>query len=223
MVVEDEESIAESVAYNLRNAGHKVLLAATGEAGLRLARESDPDLVILDLMLPAISGQDVCRILREESSVPIIMLTAVASEPDRVKGLEMGADDYVVKPFSMRELMARVSAVLRRQKETEEQPSVYRVGDLEIDTGRHTAKLKGTVLSLSPKEFALLALLAAFPGQVFSRARLLDRAWGADAYVEEHTIDVHVRWLRTKIEEDPSQPRRLITVRGVGYKLSEQG
>ncbi len=220
LVVEDEAPIAEAVAINLRKEGYRVLTASTGELGLRLARERRADLVLLDLMLPARSGYDVCQTLRAESDVPIIMLTARGAELDKVRGLEMGADDYVVKPFSMRELVARVRAVIRRKKPST-QGGIFRAGDIEVDTDRHTAKISGRRLELSPKEFGVLAMFAASPGQVFSRTTILDRVWGADAYVEERTVDVHIRWLRMKIESDPANPTRLLTVRGVGYKLEE--
>ena len=221
LVVEDEEPIAEAVAINLRKEGYRVITTGNGEDGLRLAKERKPDLVVLDLMLPVKSGYDVCRLLREETDVPIIMLTARGAEPDRVRGLEIGADDYVTKPFSMRELVARVRAVMRRKRQPATTPATYRIGNMELDTGRHTVKVNGKTLVMPPKEFGILAVLMANPGQVFSRARILDRVWGTDAYIDEHTVDVHVRWLRMKIEEDPNNPKRLLTVRGLGYKLAE--
>lgn len=221
LVVEDEEPIAEAVAINLRREGYRVITAGNGEDGLRIAKERKTDLIVLDLMLPVKSGYDVCRLLREETDVPIIMLTARGAESDRVRGLEMGADDYIVKPFSMRELVARVRAVMRRKRQPAVTPTVYRHGDLELDTGRHVVTLDGKPLAMAPKEFGVLSILMSHPGQVFSRARILDRVWGTDAYVEEHTVDVHVRWLRLKIEKDPNNPTRLLTVRGLGYKLAE--
>lgn len=221
MIVEDEIPIAEAVAFSLRKEGYKVLTAATGEDGLSLAQAKRPDLVILDLMLPGMSGYEICRQLREKSDLPILMLTARASEIDKVRGLDMGADDYVVKPFGMRELIARVRSVLRRKPAEHEIQGLFQVDGLCIDTGRHEATLNGKPLSLTPKEFGMLALLASHPGQVFARSTLLDRVWGVDAFVEEHTVNVHMRWLRMKVEEDPNHPKRLLTVRGIGYKLAE--
>ncbi len=220
LVVEDETPIAEALAYNLRQEGYLATTASTGEDGLRQASANQPDLVILDLMLPGIGGLEVCRMLRKKSSVPIIMLTAKAEETDRVVGLEIGADDYVVKPFSMRELMARVKSVLRRKHAGSSPDDRIEVADIVVDIRRHVATVGGKRVRLTRKEFGLLAHLAANPDQVFTRAAILDRVWGPQAFVEERTVDVHVRWLRQKIESDPSHPRRLVTVRGVGYKLS---
>ena len=218
LVVDDEPPILESVAYNLIKEGYRVLTAADGERCLELARSEKPDLIILDVMLPSASGFDICRALRKTTSVPIIMLTARAEETDRVVGLELGADDYLTKPFSMRELMARVKTVLRRSSSDESAvQKLVQVGPLSIDTTRHECKMRGNVLELSPKEFQLLLFLASNAGKVFTRHQILDRVWGTESFVEERTVDVHVRWLREKIEIDPSIPRLIRTIRGVGY------
>lgn len=220
LVVDDELPIVEAVAYNLKKEGFSVLTAGDAEQCLDLARRETPDLVLLDVMLPSASGFDVCRLLRKQNDIPIIMLTARADETDRVVGLELGADDYVTKPFSMRELMARVKSVLRRSlpQETVVKEPLHS-GNLIVDPDRYEVRLGSEPLALSPKEFELLRFLVTHRGQVFSRQVLLDRVWGAEAYVEERTVDVHIRWLREKIEKDPSQPKRLLTVRGVGYKF----
>jgi phosphate regulon transcriptional regulator PhoB len=222
LVVDDEAPIVEVITYNLRKEGFQTVSAMDAETCIDLARSEKPDLIILDVMLPAASGFDVCRSLRRTSDVPIIMLTARAEETDRVVGLELGADDYITKPFSIRELMARVKAILRRTQAIE-MPSAsttVRVGDLVIDPLRYEVTVADRKVDLSPKEFDLLRFLASHAGQVFSRQALLDRVWGADAYVEDRTVDVHIRWLREKIETVPSHPVRLLTVRGVGYKFS---
>ncbi len=220
LVVDDENPIVEAVAYNLRKEGFQALTASDAEQCLEVARTEKPDLIILDVMLPSASGFDVCRMLRKQNDVPIIMLTARAEETDRVVGLELGADDYITKPFSMRELMARVKTVLRRTHlgaiSTE---AVVRAGNLTVDPNRYEVTLGDKRIELSPKEFDLLRFMATHPGQVFSRQSLLDRVWGADAYVEDRTVDVHIRWLREKIEVNASRPERLLTVRGVGYKF----
>jgi len=223
LIVEDEEAIAESVAYNLRQQGFETTLALDGHTALRSALEEPPDLIILDLMLPGIDGLEICRTLRKRhQKMPIIMLTAKAEEIDRVVGLEMGADDYVVKPFSMKELIARVRAVLRRVGEwAGESAPVLRAGPLEVDTDRHHVTLNGAALELAPKEFGLLEMLLRHRGRVFSREALLEAVWGDSEYRDPHTVDVHIRWLRTKIEEDPSRPQWLLTVRGVGYKFAD--
>ena len=221
LVVDDTPHNVKLLADLLAVKGYAVMTAVNGEEALAKVAADPPDLVLLDVMMPGLSGYDVCRLLREETDVPIIMLTARGAESDRVRGLEMGADDYVVKPFSMRELVARVRAVMRRKRQPALTPATYRHGNLELDTGRHVVTLGGKPLTMAPKEFGVLAILMSHPGQVFSRARILDRVWGTDAYVEEHTVDVHVRWLRLKIEEDPNNPKRILTVRGLGYKLAE--
>src|SRR5207249_1467905 len=183
-------------------------------------RSEKPDLIVLDVMLPSASGFDVCRRLRASSNVPIIMLTARAEETDRVVGLELGADDYITKPFSMRELMARVKSVLRRSgQDADGTPRKIEVGNIAIDTERHEVRLDGQLVELSPKEYQLLVYMADNADRPFSRQTLLDRVWGADAYIGEKTVDVHIRWLREKLEIDPSAPARILTVRGTGYKL----
>ena len=225
LIVEDEENLLEALKYNLEREGYPVLTAVDGEKGLEVARETGPDLVIIDIMLPKLDGLEVCRILRRESDVPILMLTAKAEEIDRVVGLELGADDYVVKPFSMRELMARVKAMLRRSRLTSEVGSaptrrkIVGGGDLEIDLTSHLAKLRGVLLDLKPREFELLALLAGNKGRAYTRNEILDRVWGQDYIGDTRTVDVHIRWLREKIEPDPSNPQRIITIRGVGYRF----
>ncbi|MBC7526292.1 MAG: response regulator [Chthonomonadaceae bacterium] len=220
LVVDDETPIVEAVAYNLKKEGYSVLTANDAEQCLEIARRENPALVVLDVMLPSASGFDVCRMLRKHSDVPIIMLTARAEETDRVVGLELGADDYVTKPFNMRELVARVKSVLRRTngQETKAENAVV-VGDITIDPSRHVATIGVKELVLSPKEFDLIHFLVSHPGHVFTRQTLLDRVWGSESYVEERTVDVHIRWLREKIELTPSQPCRLLTIRGVGYKF----
>jgi phosphate regulon transcriptional regulator PhoB len=222
LVVDDEQPIVEAVAYNLRKEGYVALTASNAEQCLELARTQKPDLILLDVMLPSASGFDVCRMLRKQGTVPIIMLTARAEETDRVVGLELGADDYITKPFSMRELLARVKSVLRRTAPQERAAArqVVVVRDLRIDPNQHETTVGDRRITLSPKEFDLLYFLASHPGQVFSRQSLLDNVWGTDAFVEDRTVDVHIRWLREKIEETPSQPSQIMTVRGVGYKLS---
>ncbi len=220
LVVDDEQPIVEAVAYNLKKEGYLVETAADAEQCLALVRREAPDLILLDVMLPSASGFEICKMLRKQGSIPIIMLTARADETDRVVGLELGADDYVVKPFNMRELMARVKSVLRRATSEPAQDDMTLLsGNLSIDPVRHEVSLNNVMLSLAPKEFDLLRFLMAHPGQVFTRQVLLDRVWGAEAYVEERTVDVHMRWLREKVESSPSHPVRLLTVRGVGYKF----
>ena len=220
LVVDDENPIVEAVAYNLRKEGFQTLTASDAEQCLDIARSEKPDLIILDVMLPSASGFDVCRLLRKQNDVPIIMLTARAEETDRVVGLELGADDYITKPFSMRELMARVKSVLRRTHlGAISTDAIVSVGNLTVDPNRYEVTLGDKRIDLSPKEFDLLRFMATHPGQVFSRQALLDRVWGADAYVEDRTVDVHIRWLREKIEVNASRPERLLTVRGVGYKF----
>ena len=220
LVVDDEQPIVEAVAYNLKKEGYRVFTAGDAEQCLEVAKRDQPDLVILDVMLPSASGFDICRMLRKQGNVPIIMLTARADATDRVVGLELGADDYVTKPFNMRELMARVKGVLRRSAPQEATEQPVHSGNLTIDPNRFEVRVGTRPVALSPKEFELLRFLATHPGQVFSRQVLLDRVWGAEAYVEERTVDVHIRWLREKVEDDPSQPKRLLTVRGIGYKFS---
>jgi DNA-binding response OmpR family regulator len=219
LIIDDEPAILETVETKMRREGYTTFTAESAEDGMHLFRRIKPDLVILDIMLPRRSGLDFCRAVRKENTTPIIMISAKSEEEDRVKGLELGADDYVVKPFSLSELTARVKAVLRRSR-SEAIPQVIEIENLKMDPSRHEALLGGKVLDLSPKEFALLYFLARHPGQVFTRETLLDRVWGQDAYVAARTVDVHMRWLRTHVEVDADHPTRLLTVRGVGYKFA---
>jgi two-component system OmpR family response regulator len=226
LIVEDDRTLLDVLKYNLNKEGYQVLTAADGTQAVETARSKKPDLVILDVMLPKMDGYEVCRILRGEMTVPILMLTAKTEEIDKVVGLELGADDYMTKPFSMRELLARVRAMLRRaemmKKEamvSERTPPPFRVGDLEIDTSRRRVSRAGVIMDLSRTEFALLEFLARNQGQVFSRDHLLERVWGYDYAGDTRTVDVHIRWLRQKIEVDPAHPQHLLTVRGVGYKF----
>ncbi len=221
LVVEDEENLVEALRYNLEHEGYAVLTAPDGGSGLETARAALPDLVILDVMLPNLDGIEVCRILRRETDVPILMLTAKGEEIDRVVGLEIGADDYVTKPFSMRELMARVRAMLRRPRKTASalMAEPLRSGSLAVDVDAHQASLNGEELRLKPREFDLLALFMRNPGRAFTRDQILEQLWGHDYIGDVRTVDVHVRWLREKIEADPSTPARIITIRGVGYRF----
>jgi len=221
LIVEDDINLLETIKYNLHKEGYDVVTASDGEKALETARKDKPDLLILDIMLPKLNGFEVCRILRKETTVPILMLTAKADETDKIVGLEIGADDYMTKPFSLRELMARVRAMLRRAKMVEAptaQASI-KIGNLEVDIARHRASLAGAALELSPKEFDLLAFLAKNKGLVFSREQLLEKVWGYDFAGDTRTVDVHIRWLRQKIETDPAHPQHLVTIRGTGYKL----
>lgn len=219
LIVDDEPTILETVENKLRKEGFSTFTAESAEEGMRLFRRVKPDLILLDIMLPQRSGTDLCKAVRRDSTTPIIFISAKSDEADRIKGLEIGADDYITKPFNLSEVAARVKAVLRRA--TGEPPrEIVERGSLVIDPRRHEATLDGKELTLSPKEFGLLYFLARHAGQVFSRDVLLDRVWGRDAFVSGRTVDVHIRWLRTHIEEDPNHPTRLITVRGVGYKFA---
>jgi DNA-binding response OmpR family regulator len=218
LVVEDETPIAEAVAYALRGAGYDVDLAADGEAGLEAARGRPFDLMVLDVMLPGLSGLDLCRALRAESDMPIVMLTARDTEHDVVNGLEIGADDYVTKPFSVAELVSRVRSLLRR-RDLDRAQAVQRIGDLEIDVARHSATLAGEALSLTRSEFRLVTLLASEPGRVFTREELIEHLWEDGYEGDRRAIDVHVSNLRRKLEDDPRNPRRVQTVRGAGYRL----
>jgi DNA-binding response OmpR family regulator len=220
LIVEDEATVRDTLALNLRAEDYTVVTAADGLIGLALAREQSPDLVILDLMLPELDGLSLCRMLRRDSSVPIIMLTARGTEMDKITGLETGADDYVVKPFSLGELLARVRANLRRTAgETRANASRLQAGDLALDLLARRAHLGGAEVRLTHREFDLLAELMRNQGAVLSRDLLLTRVWGFDYAGDSHTVDVHVRWLREKIEADPSAPKRITTVRGVGYRF----
>jgi two-component system, OmpR family, response regulator RegX3 len=220
LVVEDEESFSEALSYMLRREGFEVAVAATGPDALSEFDRSGADLVLLDLMLPGLSGTEVCRTLRQRSNVPVIMLTARDSEIDKVVGLELGADDYVTKPFSSRELVARIRAVLRRRAEPEELvPAALEAGPVRMDVDRHVVTVNGGQVPLPLKEFDLLELLLRNAGRVLTRGQLIDRVWGADYVCDTKTLDVHVKRLRAKIEPDPSNPRHLVTVRGLGYKF----
>lgn len=222
LVVDDEPKIVQLAQDYLERNQYRILSAADGRAALALARQERPDLVVLDLTLPGLDGLDVCRILRQESDVPIIMLTARAEETDRLIGLELGADDYITKPFSPRELVARVRAVLRRTKGGVRQPGLIRVTDLEIDLNGHAVKRAGETLQLSRTEFNLLAILAQNPGQAFTRAQLLDRLHGVAYDGYDRSIDAHIKNLRRKLEVDPAAPRYVLTVYGIGYKFTDE-
>jgi DNA-binding response OmpR family regulator len=221
LIVEDEATLLEALRYNLEKEGYMVVTAVDGIQALDLARSESPDLIILDIMLPKLDGFEVCRILRKDKTMPILMLTAKDEEMDRVIGLELGADDYMIKPFSMREFKARVKAILRRAAAQSKagEGGVLRIAALTVDLDRHQVSIGGATVSLTPKEFDLLAYLATNRGRVFSREHLLERIWGYDYFGDTRTVDVHIRRLREKIETEPSNPTRLITVRGIGYKL----
>ena len=220
LIVEDDPNILEALKYNLGKEGYDTITAIDGVQALELARTNKPDLIVLDIMLPKMSGFEVCRILRKEMAIPIIMLTARDDEIDKVTGLDLGADDYMTKPFSMRELMARIRAMLRRVEiQTVIPETPLRFGDLEVDTLHHVITRAGNTLNLSPKEFDLLVFLTSNKGLVFSRDQLLEKVWGYDYSGDTRTVDVHIRWLREKIEDNSEEPKRLITVRGVGYKF----
>jgi len=220
LVIDDEADLVELVLYNLRKEGFSVDTASDGETALKKIRKGTYDLLILDLMLPGIQGTELCRILRNDpktSGVPIIMLTAKAEEVDKIVGLELGADDYVTKPFSPRELVARVKAVLRRSTEKPVKDKIVKIGNLEINRERYTVSIKGTRVKLSATEFKLLLFLAERKGKVYSREQLLDAIWRDEAFVEPRTVDVHIRRLRAHVEDDPAHPRYIKTMRGIGY------
>jgi two-component system, OmpR family, response regulator RegX3 len=220
LVVEDEESFSDALSFMLRKEGFEVGIAATGTDAVTQFDQHGADVVLLDLMLPGMSGTEVCRSLRQRSSVPIIMVTAKDGEVDKVVGLELGADDYVTKPFSSRELVARIRAVLRRTGEPEELlPAVLEAGPVRMDVERHVVSVAGTQVSLPLKEFELLELLLRNSGRVLTRGMLIDRVWGSDYVGDGKTLDVHVKRLRAKIEADPAAPVHLVTVRGLGYKF----
>ncbi len=233
LIVEDEPTLLETLKYNLMRQGYEVVTAADGARALLTARTEKPDLVILDVMLPGLDGFEICRILRQEISLPILMLTARDEEVDKIVGLEVGADDYLTKPFSMRELLARVKAQLRRVRILREEfeatgrapadgegsGAVFRFGALVIDESRREMQRNGEVLALKPKEFDLLAFLARNRGIALGRSLILERVWGWDFDGGSRTVDVHIRWLREKIEDDPAQPTRILTVRGIGYRF----
>lgn len=219
LVVEDEESFAEALDYMLRREGYEVCVVTDGSEALGEYDRSGADIVLLDLMLPGMSGTELCRQLRAKSAVPIIMLTAKDSEIDKVVGLELGADDYVTKPFSSRELLARMRAVLRRRSDHEiVEESAVEVGPVRLDVERHVVTVRGTVVSMPLKEFDLLEILVRNSGRVMTRSALIDRVWGHDYVGDTKTLDVHVKRLRAKIEPDPANPIHLLTIRGLGYK-----
>jgi DNA-binding response OmpR family regulator len=224
LVVDDEATLVDTIRYNLRREGYEVHVASEGNEALKLARATSPDLVVLDLMLPGIDGLEVCRQLRRDSTVPILMLTAKDDEVDKIVGLEVGADDYMTKPFSMRELLARVRAMLRRSRMTQQTAEAdgaqsVRSGDLEADPLQRKVILGERSLQLKPKEFDLLVYLMQQRGRVLTRDQLLEKVWGYTFGGDTRTVDVHIRWLREKIETDPGSPVRLETVRGVGYRF----
>jgi two-component system, OmpR family, response regulator RegX3 len=219
-VVEDEESFSDALSYMLRREGYEVEIAATGPEALTTFERSGADLVLLDLMLPGLSGTEVCRELRSRSHVPIIMVTARDTEVDKVVGLELGADDYVTKPFSSRELVARIRAVMRRGAEPEElMTGTVEAGPVRMDVERHVVSVDSQQISMPLKEFDLLELLLRNAGRVLTRGQLIDRVWGSDYVGDTKTLDVHVKRLRSKIEPDPANPKHLVTVRGLGYKF----
>ena len=228
LVVDDEVSLQEALTYSLEKEGYVVAVAGDGITALEMARANPPDLVILDIMLPGMDGFEVCRILRQESNMPVLMLTARDDEIDRVVGLEVGADDYLPKPFSMRELIARVKALLRRVRMIREEVSaasqeesvlVMTFGNMEIDLGRRELRVDGKVVPCKPREFDLLTFLGQHKGRVLTREVILDQVWGWGFVGDSRTLDVHIRWLRKKIEPDPDNPVRIITVRGAGYRF----
>ncbi|HHX75426.1 MAG TPA: response regulator transcription factor [Firmicutes bacterium] len=224
LVVDDEKTIVKGLKFALEKEHYEVLAAYDGEEALQLFEEEAPDLIVLDLMLPGVDGFEVCRRIRKKSETPIIMLTARGEDIDKILGLELGADDYMTKPFNPRELVARVKAILRRsQNQTADAASlkVIRLQDLQIDLFSHKVKVRGKEVDLTSKEFALLSLLASQPGRVFSREQLLENVWGYDYYGDARTVDVHIRHLREKIEPDPSAPELILTVWGAGYKFRE--
>ena len=223
LIVEDEPNLLAPLQYSLKEEGYATLVATDGENGLRMARSMAPDLIILDVMLPILDGFKVCEILRRESDVPVIMLTARSEEDDRVKGLKLG-DDYVTKPFSMPELLARVRNLLRRAASSSTsdlagRSEIIRSEDLTIDQISHSVTLGDKTIEMKPREFSLLTLLASNKGRAFTRNQILERLWGHDYIGDSRTVDVHVRWLREKIELDPSKPRRIVTIRGLGYRF----
>ncbi|NOY45723.1 MAG: response regulator transcription factor [Deltaproteobacteria bacterium] len=226
LVVDDEEDLVDLVAYNLEAAGFETARALTGHEALRAAAEARPDLVVLDVMLPDLQGFEVLRILRSRDAtreVPVILLTARGGEPDRLAGFELGADDYVVKPFSPRELVARVRAVLKRAANQEAEARPIRYGELEIDPGARRVWRGGHEVELAPQEYRLLEFLASHPNRVYSREALLQHAWDPDVVVDPRTVDVHVRRLRARLEPDPTRPRWIETVRGAGYRFNPGG
>ena len=224
LVIEDEENLLEALRYNLEREGYKVHTATDGGEGLELARKVAPSLVLLDIMLPTLDGFEICRILRRESEVPILILTAKGEEVDRVVGLELGADDYITKPFSIRELVARVRNTLRRARYLQDnhvygEELSYRVGNLEMDLNSHEARLDGEPLYLKPKEFDLLAMLIANKGRALTRDQILEKVWGYDYIGQTRTVDVYISWLREKLQADPTTAQSIVTIRGLGYRM----
>jgi two-component system response regulator RegX3 len=220
LVVEDEESYSEALSYMLRKEGFEVAVAATGPRALEEFDRNGADIVLLDLMLPELSGTEVCRRIRQSSNVPVIMVSAKDDEVDKVVGLELGADDYVTKPYSPRELVARIRAVLRRGAEAVDlAPGTLEAGPVRMDVERHVVTVRGSEVGFPLKEFELLEMLLRNAGRVLTRSQLIDRVWGSDYVGDTKTLDVHVKRLRAKIEDDPGRPRQLLTVRGLGYKL----
>jgi DNA-binding response OmpR family regulator len=229
LIVDDELSLQETLAYNLKKQGYEVEIASEGSDALEIARHTHPDLILLDIMLPGIDGFEVCRILRREMNTPVLMLTARDDEIDRVVGLEVGADDYLVKPFSMRELLARIKAMLRRVRlirdeytvipQSEKSAEIIEVDTITIDLGRKEIRLRNVPVSLKPKEYDLLVFLAQHPNRALSREYILQQVWGWNYYGDSRTVDVHIRWLREKIESNPTKPRHIVTIRGTGYRF----
>lgn len=229
LIVEDEKALQETLAYTLTREGYEPIVAGDGNSAIAKAREIHPDLILLDIMLPGKDGFEVCRVLRQEMNTPILMLTARDEEIDRVVGLEVGADDYMTKPFSMRELVARVKAMLRRVRlireeiqsgeKNESEKEELHAGNLLIDLKRREAMISGKVLELKPKEYDLLLYFMQHQARALSREALLEQVWGWDFTGDSRTVDVHIRWLREKIESDPSTPKRIVTVRGAGYRF----
>ncbi|MEN6371315.1 MAG: response regulator transcription factor [Armatimonadota bacterium] len=222
LIIEDELPLLQTVSYNFEQEGYQVVQATDGLSGLEKARLEGPDLILLDVMLPGMDGIEACRLIRRELDIPIIMLTAKSREIDKVVGLEVGADDYVTKPFGMLELIARVRAALRRARTEVRKSEILRAGNIEMDVPSHVVKVGGSQVELRPKEFDLLHMLLTNRGRVMERSVLLERVWGEDVYIDAGTLDVHVRRLREKIEPNPGEPRYIMTVRGLGYKFSEQ-
>jgi two-component system response regulator RegX3 len=220
LVVEDEQSLREPLVYLLEKEGYEVLEAADGNTAIDLFRANNPDIVLLDLMMPGMSGNEVCRVIRQTSNVPVIMLTAKDSEIDKVVGLEIGADDYVTKPYSTRELLARMKAVLRRNSEpTPVTDGLLEGGPVSMDIDRHMVFVNGQKVAMPLKEFELLELLLENRNRVLTRAQIIDRVWGSNYFGDTKTLDVHVKRIRSKIEDDPARPVHLVTVRGLGYKF----
>jgi len=226
LIVEDELTLQETLAFNLKHEGFTVITAADGIQAVEIALQQKPDLIVLDIMLPGLDGFEVCRTLRKEMNEPILMLTARDNEIDRVVGLEVGADDYLTKPFSMREFMARVKALLRRVRVLRDayakpapENEVYNFNDLIIDDIRHEVRVNNKIISLNPREYDLLLLLSQKKGQTLSRESILRDVWGWEYFGDSRNVDVHIRWLREKIEIDPADPKRIITIRGAGYRF----